>query len=127
MMAAARAALEARGIEPARIKEERFSAPARRQVAQVTSAQPVTIRRAGVALDVIVPAGATILDAGLAAGVPMKLSCAMGGCGACAVTLTAGDVVMDEPNCLGAAERAQGKILACVARPVSPCTVEALP
>lgn len=127
MMKAAREALVARGVEAGRIKEERFSAPARRQTASVSSAQPVTIRRAGVAMDVIVPAGATILDAGLAAGVPMKLSCAMGGCGACAVTLTAGEVVMDEPNCLGEAERAKGRILACVARPVSPCTVEAHP
>lgn len=124
MMAAARDALAARGVDGGRIKEERFSAPARRQTATVTSAQPVTIRRAGVAMDVIVPAGETILDAGLAAGVPLKLSCAMGGCGACAVTLRAGEVVMDEPNCLGDAERAKGLILACVARPLSPCTVE---
>jgi ferredoxin len=49
----------------------------------------------------------------------------MGGCGACAVKLTAGEVAMDEPNCLGAGERAAGTILACVARPLSPCTVEA--
>jgi ferredoxin-NADP reductase len=124
MMVAARARLLAMGVDAARIKEERFSAPARRQEAQVTSAQPVTIRRAGVAMDVIVPAGQTLLDAGLAAGVPMKLSCAMGGCGACAVRLTAGEVVMDEPNCLGDAERARGLVLACVARPLSPCTVE---
>ena len=32
---------------------------------------------------------------------------------------------MDEPNCLGASERAAGTVLACVARPLSPCTVEA--
>jgi ferredoxin-NADP reductase len=124
MMAAARAALLAGGVDGARIREEKFSSPARRQAAQVEVAQPVTIRRGGVTLDVIVPAGATLLDAGLAAGVPMALSCAMGGCGACAVTLTAGEVVMDEPNCLGPDERARGTILACVARPLSPCTVE---
>ena len=118
MMAAARVALMAGGVDAGRIREEKFSSPARRQEARVETAQPVTIRRAGVTLDVIVPAGATILDAGLAAGVPMALSCAMGGCGACAVTLTAGEVVMDEPNCLGPAERARGTILACVARPL---------
>jgi ferredoxin-NADP reductase len=124
MMAAARRALVAGGVDGGRIWEERFSAPARRQEARVESAQPVTIRRAGVSLDVIVPAGATILDAGLAAGVPMALSCAMGGCGACAVRLTEGEVAMDEPNCLAAEERARGTILACVARPLSPCSVE---
>lgn len=123
LMAAAREALAGRG----ELKEERFTAPARRTAAQVERAQPVTIRRAGVAMDLVVPAGTTLLDAGLAAGVPMKLSCAMGGCGACAVRLVDGDVVMDEPNCLGAAERARGVILACVARPASPCTVEVQP
>jgi len=34
---------------------------------------------------------------------------------------------MDEPNCLTADERARGTILACVARPTAPCTVEAPP
>jgi len=127
MMAEARAALAARAVPAARIREERFTAPARREVARTATAQPVTIRRAGVALDVVVPPGATILDAGLAAGVPLRLSCAMGGCGACAVTLTAGEVVMDEPNCLTDVERARGTILACCARPLGPCTVEAAP
>jgi len=125
MMAEARTALALRGVAAEHIREERFSSPARRQTSQAPSAQPVTIRKSGVALDVIVPAGATILDAGLAAGVKLDLSCAMGGCGACAVKLTAGDVAMDEPNCLGPADRARGTILACVARPLSPCTVEA--
>lgn len=124
MMAEARCAILARGIDGDRILEERFSAPARRQTSVVPTTQPVTIRRGGVALDVIVRAGDTILDAGLAAGVPLKLSCAMGGCGACAVKLTAGEVAMDEPNCLGPTERANGTILACVSRPLTPCTVE---
>ncbi|MCA9676280.1 MAG: 2Fe-2S iron-sulfur cluster binding domain-containing protein, partial [Myxococcales bacterium] len=70
-----------------------------------------------------VPPGSTILDAGLAAGVPMEFSCAMGGCGACAVDLRDGEVELDEPNCLSPEERARGRILACVARPMSPCTV----
>ncbi|HUQ07994.1 MAG TPA: ferredoxin--NADP reductase [Kofleriaceae bacterium] len=125
MMAEARTALLARAVTAANIREERFSSPARRQTSVAPTTQPVTIRRAGVALDVIVRAGDTILDAGLAAGVPLRLSCAMGGCGECAVKLTAGDVAMDEPNCLSDAERAGGKILACVARPLTPCTVEA--
>ncbi len=125
MMAEARVALTARAVPPALIREERFTAPARRAASSTDTAQPVTIRRGGVSLDVIVAPGATILDAGLAAGVPLKLSCAMGGCGACAVTLTAGEVAMDEPNCLTDLERARGTILACCARPLGPCTVEA--
>ncbi|MEZ4403326.1 MAG: ferredoxin--NADP reductase [Kofleriaceae bacterium] len=122
MMAAARGALAARDVAPAQIREERFFAP---RAAAVTAAQPVTIRRGGVTTRAIVRPGDTVLEAGLAAGVPLKLSCAMGGCGACAVTLVDGAVTMDEPNCLTAAERARGLVLACVARPTAPCTVEA--
>lgn len=125
MMQAAREVLAARGVAPEDVREERFFAPAR--PAAPLAAQPVTIRRGARAHQVTVPAGATILEAGLAAGVPMELSCAMGGCGACAVTLVDGDVLLDEPSCLTAAERARGVILACVARPTSPCTVEAKP
>ena len=123
MMALAREALATRGIAAARVREERFFAPSRPTAA--TTAQALTIRRGGVTTRAIVRPGDTLLDAALAAGVPLKLSCAMGGCGACAVTLVDGEVTMDEPNCLTAAERATGKVLACVARPVSPCTVEA--
>jgi ring-1,2-phenylacetyl-CoA epoxidase subunit PaaE len=123
MMAAARAALTARGVPSARVREERFFAPARPTAA--TAAQPLTIRRGGAVTQAIVRPGDTLLDAGLAAGVPLKLSCAMGGCGACAVTLVAGSVAMDEPNCLTVGERAAGTVLACVARPTAPCTIEA--
>ncbi|MBK9034240.1 MAG: ferredoxin--NADP reductase [Myxococcales bacterium] len=123
MMALAQATLAERGVAADLIRAERFYAPARPSAP--TAAQPVTIRRAGVVTRAIVRPGDTLLEAGLAAGVPLKLSCAMGGCGACAVTLVEGDVTMDEPNCLSAGERAGGKILACVARPTAPCTVEA--
>jgi len=122
MMAAARVALTGRRVAAAQIREERFFAPAR--AAAPLTPQPVTIRLGARTLDVVVRAGETILEAGLAAGVPMKLSCAMGGCGACAVTLVSGDVVLDEPSCLTPAERGRGVILACVARPTSPCTIE---
>ena len=125
MMVAARTALAARAVAPGQIREERVFAPAR--PAAPIAAQPVTIRRGVATTRVIVAAGDTILEAGLAAGVPLALSCAMGGCGACAVTLIAGDVVLDEPSCLTAAERGRGVILACVARPTSPCTIEAPP
>jgi ferredoxin-NADP reductase len=123
MMALARDTLTGRGVDATRIREERFFAPTRPTVP--TAAQPLTIRRGGTTTRAIVRAGDTILDAGLAAGAPLKLSCAMGGCGACAVTLTEGAVAMDEPNCLTDAERARGTILACIARPTAPCTIEA--
>ena len=125
LMALARDAAAGVGIAASRVREERFFAPTRPTVP--TTAQPVTIRRGAAIARVIVRPGDTVLEAGLAAGVPLAMSCAMGGCGACAVRLVDGAVAMDEPNCLTAAERARGTILACVARPTAPCTVEAPP
>jgi ring-1,2-phenylacetyl-CoA epoxidase subunit PaaE len=121
-MAAVREELLARGVAAARIREERFATPERR--AGVRTAQRLSIRTGKGAVDAVVAPDATLLDAGLAAGVAMPYSCAMGGCGACAVRLVDGDVDLDEPNCLTPAERAAGRILACVARPTGPCTVE---
>ncbi|MEM6956902.1 MAG: iron-sulfur cluster-binding domain-containing protein [Myxococcota bacterium] len=68
--------------------------------------------------------GETLLEAGLAAGLEMPFSCAVGGCAACRVRLVTGGAEMDEPNCLTAEERKQGYILACCSRPTSDCEIE---
>ncbi len=73
----------------------------------------------------VVP-GATVLEAGLAAGAPMPFSCAVGGCGACRVKLVEGNVELEEPNCLSADEREAGYVLACIGRPSGSCVVEVL-
>jgi len=113
--------LISRGIPAAHLHEERFATPERKPIAR--AAQRVTIRLGAQVADVVVAPDATLLDAGLAAGVAMPFSCTMGGCGACAVDLVAGDVDHDEPNCLTDDERARGRVLACIARPSGPCTV----
>jgi ferredoxin-NADP reductase len=124
VMDAARAVLARRGVPASQIREERFASPAAPR-AEAGSAQVVTLRRPGQAgQSVVVAPGATILDAGLAAGLAMPFSCAMGGCGACAVRLVDGEVDVDEPSCLTADERARGVVLACVARPRGACTLE---
>jgi ferredoxin-NADP reductase len=124
VMDAARAVLIRRGVPAAAIREERFASPAARS-AVAGAPQVVTLRRPGAApQSVLVPAGATILDAGIAAGVAMPFSCAMGGCGACAVRLVEGEVDLEEPSCLGADERARGVVLTCVARPRTACALE---
>lgn len=76
---------------------------------------------------VIVQPGETILDAALAAGLPMPFSCTLGGCGACKVEIRTGTVDMEEPNCLTPAERAAGHVLTCVGRPLGPVTIEVAP
>lgn len=122
MMEAAHVALVA--VDPARIHEERFTRPQDR----VT---PVTSEREPVRLRIATPGGErevftrneTVLEAGLSAGIAMPFSCAMGGCAACKVLVLEGEVEMEEPNCLTAAERAEGYVLACVGRPNGACHV----
>lgn len=127
------AALAARGVDPAAIAMERFTVGPRPQVATSSSAiaasvapgaRPIAIRVNGRVHRTTALPGATVLEAGLAAGAPMPFSCAVGGCGACKVKLIEGRVEVDEPNCLSDRERAAGYVLACVGRPCGPCTVE---
>jgi len=66
-----------------------------------------------------VPAGTTILDAALDAGIDYPFGCQSGNCGACKSRLVAGEVAMAGYSefALGEAEKARGLILACRARP----------
>lgn len=123
MMAAVREALHARGAAE-RLVEERFLSPADPATSpRAVGPQLVTIRGGGVARDVTVPPGSTLLEAALSQGVALPFSCQMGGCGACRCK-GSGSLVMDEPNCLGEAERSEGVVLTCVARVLGPSTIE---
>jgi len=124
MMAAVRAHLDTRGVAVGRRREERFSQPAEREAPPPTGPQPARVTRGGVTEEVVVSAGETLLAAGLRAGARMPFSCTMGGCGACKCRLVEGEVTMEEPNCLSPEERADGFVLACVARPCGPVAVE---
>ncbi len=125
LMTLARQTLLERGVAPEDIREERFSSPHLRQGSNIVrSAQPLVIHHAGRSHAVLANPGESILDAGLRAGVPMKFSCAMGGCGACKVKISSGAADMEEPNCLGNTERESGYVLACVSCATEPTTVE---
>jgi ring-1,2-phenylacetyl-CoA epoxidase subunit PaaE len=118
MMVAAHETLQARGIAPSRIAEEKFTRPEAREDAKGSDQiELVVVSKGGFEHGIQVEPGQTILEAGLAAGIEMPFSCAMGGCGACRVRLTDGEVQMEEPNCLSRAEREQGYVLTCVGRP----------
>ncbi|HBK08842.1 MAG TPA: hypothetical protein DDZ81_23800 [Acetobacteraceae bacterium] len=67
------------------------------------------------------PADQRILHAAVGAGVDYPYACATGNCGACLSELRAGEVTMlaYSDNALSAAQRAEGKVLACRARPAS--------
>ncbi len=128
MMDAARAVLLARGVAPEAIHEERFRSPQDAPAQANLPTETVTARVRAAGRDTIVPVapGQTLLEAGLAAGVPMPFSCAMGGCAACKCKVTEGEVVMDEPNCLTDREREEGWVLACSSRPRGPVRLEVL-
>ena len=67
----------------------------------------------------------TILQAAVTDGVDFPYTCATGNCAACISELRSGEVSMlpYSDNALTAAQRAEGKILACRARPLSDAEV----
>lgn len=124
MMDAVRLALADLGIARERLREEQFSSPDQRKAAAPTAAQPASFSIRGVKRETVAAAGQTLLEAGLAAGLSLPFSCAMGGCGACRLKLVSGSVVAEEPNCLSAKEAANGFVLACVSRAAAPVSLE---
>ena len=72
----------------------------------------------------MVEPGQTLLDAGLAAGLPLPFSCTVGSCGECVVRLRAGKVSQQEPNCLTAQQKADGRILTCTSAPLTEVTLD---
>ena len=122
MMHALAEMLESRGVPSSKIRRERFVTP------RQTSPRPDAPQRGvyhvrGTSWDVVIPAGRTLLQAGVEAGLPLRSSCAMGGCATCKVKLRRGAVHMDEPNALTAREREDGYVLACIAYATEPVEV----
>lgn len=126
LMERARAWLRQEGVDDDRILQETFVDQSAGEHAVDDalrfSAQPLRFAQSG--REVSVAPGQTLLDAGMAAGEAMPFSCTMGGCAACRVRLLEGQVHMQEPNCLTAQERDEGYCLACIARPLSPVTID---
>ena len=60
---------------------------------------------------------ATLLEATLNAGLWIDSSCQQGVCGSCKVRMTQGDAEMDDLGGLTEAEKAEGYVLTCCARP----------
>ncbi len=123
MMAAVVDGLLAAGVEPARICRESFASAT--HAAGKHPDQPQAIHFSRSDIRVTQQPGQSILDAGLAAGVALQFSCAVGGCAACKLQIIEGEVMLDEPNCLDAAERDQGFTLACSAYATGSVVVDA--
>ncbi len=69
--------------------------------------------------------GLTVLEAAEENEIAIPFECRSGICGQCKCKLLSGRVVMEAQDALTAADRAKGMILACQARPVQNCEVEA--
>ncbi|GAB3261221.1 2Fe-2S iron-sulfur cluster-binding protein [Kineosporia babensis] len=103
---------------PERVHHEQYTRGALGEIPR--EPQPLLVRSGEKTLgDKTVEPGQTLLDAGLAAGLPMPYSCTIGNCGDCRVRLISGQVALAEPNCLTEAEKADGYVLTCVGRPLS--------
>jgi ferredoxin-NADP reductase/predicted pyridoxine 5'-phosphate oxidase superfamily flavin-nucleotide-binding protein len=120
MMTEAKDALLALNIKENRIFAEKFSSPSQRILSHNISVLPqtMTVIQGNNQLGKIeVPAGKTLLQAGIEADLAMPYSCGMGNCGECMVKLLSGEVHLAEPNCLSESDKNAGYILSCVAQP----------
>lgn len=111
MMTDVTAALAQAGVDPARIRRERFVYAAPSAAVAPSTPREIVFARSG--RRVVAQPGQTILEAATRAGLALPFSCTMGGCGACKVKKTEGTVVSAEPNCLSERERAEGWVLTC--------------
>lgn len=116
MRAAVRGALLRQGLAADRSKEERFASP---RPAEVPKARQIACLLGGDARrEIVVPPGATLLDAVLAAGEALSFSCLPGACGACRVRVIRGaeNVVLDAPNGAATPGAPPAEVPACPAR-----------
>ncbi|WP_259471743.1 2Fe-2S iron-sulfur cluster-binding protein [Streptomyces shenzhenensis] len=112
------------GVPAELLHQERFASGAGAGTA-VTVPREMTVEEDGHTVGtVVVEPGQTLLDAGLAAGLPMPYSCTVGNCGDCMVRLRSGEVTQNEPNCLTPQQQADGYVLACVSCPLSKVTLD---
>ncbi|RAJ71562.1 hypothetical protein K378_00382 [Streptomyces sp. Amel2xB2] len=112
------------GVPDERVRHERYVSGADTATA-TTVPREMTVEEDGRAVGTaVVEPGQTLLDAGLAAGLPMPYSCTVGNCGDCMVRLRGGEVAQNEPNCLTPQEKTDGYVLTCVGSPLSEVTLD---
>lgn len=128
-MAAMRDLLADAGADPARCHEESFalagtSAPVP-PAGEGGTGTGVAVRFARTGRTVDCPPGTTLLQAGLAAGVPLPSSCGEGLCGTCKSTLLEGEVDMRHNGGIRPREIAQGSVLLCCSTPLGDVVLDA--
>lgn len=109
-------------IAPENIFQESFAIPEKDQKAQLPASGPsreVSVQVGDQQLHYKVPAGTTILDAGLSQGLAIPHSCKAGTCAACMGRILSGQISMDNNEALLDFEVEQGKVLVCQSHPES--------
>ncbi|WP_394437698.1 2Fe-2S iron-sulfur cluster-binding protein [Streptomyces sp. SGAir0957] len=124
LMNAVREALTGLGVPEGSVHHERYTSGA--DTSATTSApQLLTVEEDGHTLGTaVVEPGQTLLEAGLAAGLPLPYSCTVGNCGDCMVRLRGGQVAQSGPNCLTPQQKADGYVLTCTGCPTSKVTLD---
>ncbi len=125
MMETVRKALLARGVPAARIhleyftplEEEALPASAKNVEAPPVGEAKVVVHLDGQTHQITVPAGKTILEAALDAGLDPPYSCTSGTCSTCMAKLIEGRVRMEICLALDEEEVAEGFVLTCQAYP----------
>ncbi|SFQ07157.1 hypothetical protein SAMN05421854_108363 [Amycolatopsis rubida] len=112
------------GVPDDRVHQERYTSGADTTVTAAAPQEMVVKDDTQQVGSVVVEPGQTLLDAGLAAGLPMPYSCTVGNCGDCMVKLCGGEVAMNGPNCLTPRQKADGYILTCMSCPMSKVTLD---
>jgi ferredoxin-NADP reductase len=136
-MRAVRQVLEAARFDMAHYHEESFGRPAVVPVSPPFSDEPpadareapveeaVAIRFATSGLEAQCLPGQTVLQAARAAGVRIPAACEFGLCGTCKTRKLSGEVEMSHNGGILDEEIAEGYILCCCSRPLTPIEIEA--
>ncbi|MCI3276826.1 2Fe-2S iron-sulfur cluster-binding protein [Streptomyces cylindrosporus] len=111
------------GVPDEHMHQERFSGVAPAVTTQAPQEMRVEKDGSLVGVTVVEP-GQSLLDAGLAAGLPMPYSCTVGTCGECMVRVSSGEVTQPEHTCLTRKQKAEGQVLTCVSCPLSEVTLD---
>jgi ferredoxin-NADP reductase len=129
--------LEAVGFDMARYHEESFGRPTAMPVAPPFSDEPpadaqeaaaqeiVAIRFATSDVEAQCLPGQTVLQAARGAGVRISAACELGLCGTCKTRKLSGEVEMSHNGGILDEEIAEGYILCCCSRPLTPIEIEA--
>jgi ferredoxin len=133
-MRAVRQVLEAARFDMAHYHEESFGRPAvvpvEEPFAEAPSAdapaqEAMAIRFAASGVEAGCLPGQTVLQAARAAGVRISAACEFGLCGTCKTRKLSGEVEMSHNGGILDEEIAEGYILCCCSRPLTPIEIEA--